>query len=190
MYMLQKVHEGCRRHHLGEKSLAQKVIQAGFYWLTLMKDTMEYVKKCDKCQQHGNFHQTPPHELVSVIPTRPFAKWDLDLLGPFSQEPGQKNRQVEAANKVILNVLKKRFNEHLDSWADEVWSVLWSYRTTVHSTTNETPFRLIYDEKAIIPAELQEPSPRMLLETSATHERLDLIDEVKGIANLAEQALK
>ncbi|XP_016195258.1 uncharacterized protein LOC107636250 [Arachis ipaensis] len=102
----------------------------------------------------------------------------------------QANGKVEAANKVIFNGLKKRLDEHVGSWADDVWSVLWSYRTTVHSTTNVTSFRLIYVEEAVIPVELGEPSPRILLGTSTTHESLDLIDEVRGMTNLAEQSLK
>ncbi|XP_072057736.1 uncharacterized protein [Arachis hypogaea] len=54
-----------------------------------------------------------------------------------SVEHPQANGQAEAANKVILNRLKKRLDEHLGSWADEVWSVLWSYRTIVQSTTKK-----------------------------------------------------
>ncbi|XP_016173308.1 uncharacterized protein LOC107615790 [Arachis ipaensis] len=104
-----------------------------------------------------------------------------------SVEHPQVNGQDEAANKLILNGLRKRLDEHMDPWADEVWSVLWSYRTIVHSTTNETPFRLTYGEEAVIPVELREPSPRMFLGTSATHESLDQIDEVRGMANLAKQ---
>ncbi|XP_057746723.1 uncharacterized protein LOC130965994 [Arachis stenosperma] len=100
------------------------------------------------------------------------------------------NGQAETANKVILNGLKKRLDEHLDFWAEEVWSVLWSYQTTVHYTTNKALFKLTYGEEDVIPVELGEPSPRMLLGTSATHQSLDLIDEVKSMANLVEQALK
>ncbi|XP_016192946.1 uncharacterized protein LOC107633863 [Arachis ipaensis] len=119
MYVLLEVHKGCCGHHLVEKLLAQKVVRAGYYWPTLIKDAMEYVKKCDKYQQHSNLHQAPPHEFVSIIPTQPFAKWGLDLLGPFPQGFVQVNGQAETANKVILNWLKKRLDEHLGSWADE-----------------------------------------------------------------------
>ncbi|XP_015957282.1 uncharacterized protein LOC107481513 [Arachis duranensis] len=89
IYVLPKVHESYFGHHLVEKLLAQKVVRAGYYWPTLIKDAMKYVKKCDRCQQHSNLHQAPPHEFVSIIPTRPFAKWGLDLLGPFPQGFGQ-----------------------------------------------------------------------------------------------------
>ncbi|XP_057723777.1 uncharacterized protein LOC130939705 [Arachis stenosperma] len=46
----------------------------------------------------------------------------------FVEHP-QSNGQVEAANKVILKGLKKRLKGKKGPWADELASVLWSYRT-------------------------------------------------------------
>nr|KYP55609.1 hypothetical protein KK1_001829 [Cajanus cajan] len=67
-----------------------------------------------------------------------------------SVEHPQSNGQVESANKVILSGLKK---EEL-SW------VLWSYHITVHSSTQDTPFNLVYGTDAMIPIEIAEPSVR------------------------------
>ncbi|XP_072073902.1 uncharacterized protein [Arachis hypogaea] len=91
---------------------------------------------------------------------------------------------------VILKGLKNRLDESPGSWADEVWLVLWFYRTTVQSTTKKTPFIHTYGEEAVIPVKVGEPSPRMLLGTLKTHESMDLINEVTNAANLAKQALK
>ena len=41
------------------------------------------------CQKHANFHKAPPEDLISITTPWPFAKWGLDLLGPFPQGPGQ-----------------------------------------------------------------------------------------------------
>ncbi|XP_072087008.1 uncharacterized protein [Arachis hypogaea] len=38
---------------------------------------------------HANFHVAPPEELISITSPWPFAKWGMDLLGPFPQAPGQ-----------------------------------------------------------------------------------------------------
>ncbi|RDX82684.1 hypothetical protein CR513_36494, partial [Mucuna pruriens] len=38
-----------------------------------------------------------------------------------------------------------------------------SYHTTPHSSTNETPFRLTYGTKVVIPVEIGEPSPQIAL---------------------------
>nr|XP_025625182.1 uncharacterized protein LOC112717332 [Arachis hypogaea] len=47
-----------------------------------------------------------------------------------SVEHPQTNGQVESANKIILLGLKKWLDDKKGAWADELASVLWSYRTT------------------------------------------------------------
>ncbi|XP_072078073.1 uncharacterized protein [Arachis hypogaea] len=88
-YVLREVHEGCCGHHIGGKALARKLIRAGYYWPTMMKDSKEFVKRCIKCQQNANFNKAPASELSSLTTTRPFGQWGVDLLGPFPVGPGQ-----------------------------------------------------------------------------------------------------
>ncbi|XP_015935998.1 uncharacterized protein LOC107461957 [Arachis duranensis] len=97
---------------------------------------------------------------------------------------------VEFANKIILLGLKKRLDDKKGAWADELASVLWSYRTTEQSSTGETPFRLTYGLDAVIPVEIGEPSPRLLLKGVEEAVEKDLIDEVREMAHLTETALK
>nr|XP_025681124.1 uncharacterized protein LOC112782770 [Arachis hypogaea] len=107
-----------------------------------------------------------------------------------SVEHPQTNGQVESANKVILSGLKKRLDNKKGAWADELASVLWSYRTTEQSSTKETPFRLTYGVDAVIPVEIGEPSPRLLLKGVDETVEKDLIDEAREMAHLTETALK
>ncbi|XP_052110324.1 uncharacterized protein LOC127741598 [Arachis duranensis] len=76
-----------------------------------------------------------------------------------SVEHPQTNSQVEATNKVILQGLRKRLDQKKGTWADELASVLWSYRTTPQSSTEETPCQLTYGVNTVIPMEVGEPSP-------------------------------
>ncbi|MCI29485.1 gypsy retrotransposon integrase-like protein, partial [Trifolium medium] len=71
----------------------------------------------------------------------------------FVEHP-QTNGQAKAANRVILRGLKRRLGKAKGKWTEELHSVLWSYRTTPHSTTGETPFRLTYGTDAVIPVEI------------------------------------
>ena len=48
-YAMREIHEGICRNHSGSWSLVYKLIQAGYYWPTMLKDTQAYVKSCDKC---------------------------------------------------------------------------------------------------------------------------------------------
>jgi hypothetical protein len=40
----------CGGHHV-DKRMTAKVLQSGFYWPTLFKDTHNYVKNSDACQR-------------------------------------------------------------------------------------------------------------------------------------------
>ncbi|CAJ2652721.1 unnamed protein product [Trifolium pratense] len=230
--ILGEIHEGINGQHVGGRSLARKALRAGFYWPTMQADAKEHVKKCDKCQRHGDMHLAPPNELKTLSSPWPFSWWGMDLLGPFPTAAGQNkylivavdyftkwieaeplahittfnvlrffkrnilarfgipqvvitdnatqftdkkvrefmakigttqhftsvehpqtNGQAEAANRVILRGLKRRLDEAKGKWTEELHSVLWSYRTTPHSTTGETPFRLTYGTEAVIPVE-------------------------------------
>ncbi|RDX80199.1 Tf2-6, partial [Mucuna pruriens] len=111
------------------------------------------------------------------------------------EHPPQANGQAEVANKVILRGLRRRLEEAKGRWAEELPQVLWSYHTTPHSTTNETPFCLTFGIEAMIPVEIGEPSPRAaLFEPSENEEELranlDLLQEVREIAHIREYVAK
>ncbi|MCI25863.1 hypothetical protein A2U01_0047054 [Trifolium medium] len=55
-YILNEIHEGINGQHIGGRSLARKALRAGFYWPIMQADAKEHVKKCDKCQRHGDMH--------------------------------------------------------------------------------------------------------------------------------------
>ena len=72
---------------------------------------------------------------------------------------------------------------------------MWASHTTSQSTTNETPFSLVYGSYAIIPVEIQESSHRFqnfVADESNEEMRvnLDLMDEVKEEARIKVEALK
>lgn len=111
-----------------------------------------------------------------------------------SVEHPQTNGQTEAANKVVLNGLKKRLENAKGLWPDELPNVLWSYNTTPQSSTLETPFRLTYGAEAVIPVEIGEPSSRRLGEEDPNQQArradLDLLEEEREIAQIRQEAAK
>ncbi|XP_057452245.1 uncharacterized protein LOC130744069 [Lotus japonicus] len=84
-----EVHEGVCASHVGGRSLAAKVLRAGFYWPPLKSDCMDYVKKCEKCQVYADLHRAPPEELSSMSSSWPFDMWGVDILGPFTPAGAQ-----------------------------------------------------------------------------------------------------
>ncbi|MCI02752.1 gypsy retrotransposon integrase-like protein, partial [Trifolium medium] len=113
----------------------------------------------------------------------------------FVEHP-QTNGQTEAANMVILRGLKRRLDENKKKWVDELQNMLWAYRTTPHSTTGETPFRLVYGTEVVIPVEIGEPSRRTEqpleeeMNDEAPREKLDLVEEIRTWASIREATLK
>ena len=83
-YVLREVHEGICGNHSGARSLAHKLIRAGYYWPIMLKDAQAYVKTCDKCQRFSNLIKQPSEELMPMMAPWPFTQWGLDIIGPFS----------------------------------------------------------------------------------------------------------
>ncbi|GAA0151359.1 hypothetical protein LIER_10094 [Lithospermum erythrorhizon] len=52
--VLAEVHEVWCGSHIGARSLAIKITRVGYYWPTLVKEALSYVRKCDACQWLGN----------------------------------------------------------------------------------------------------------------------------------------
>lgn len=48
-YVIREVHEGICRNHLGNRSLINKLIRAGYYWPTMQANSTTHVRKCDNC---------------------------------------------------------------------------------------------------------------------------------------------
>src|SRR3954462_4795490 len=88
------------------------------------------------------------------------ARWKINLKFASVAHP-ESNGQVEAVNKIILDALKKNLDKKKGLWAEEIPSILWSYRTTHKAATGETPFRLAYGADAVIPLEVQMSSLRL-----------------------------
>ena len=86
---------------------------------------------------------------------------DLQIKKIFSSVARpQANRQVKAVNKAIKHNLKTKLENLKRRLADDLPEVLWAYRTTTTSTTEETPFLLAYGYEVIVPVKLEVGSLR------------------------------
>jgi hypothetical protein len=68
------------------------------------------------------------------------------------------NKQVEKANGLICNGIKKRLLAPLEkakhAWVGELPSVLWSLKITPNAATQETPFFLVHGAKPCFQSKL------------------------------------
>ena len=58
--------EVCGAHQSGPK-LYHRIKQMGYYWPTMVKDCMDYVKTCEACQLHANYIHQPPEPLHLTV---------------------------------------------------------------------------------------------------------------------------
>jgi len=81
--IMAELHEGICGSHVGGRSLASKVVRAGYYWPTMREDCIRHAQRCKQCQQHADWHKAPPEESRSIYSPWPFNMWGINILGPF-----------------------------------------------------------------------------------------------------------
>jgi hypothetical protein len=103
----------------------------------------------------------------------------------------QTNDQVEHANGMILQGLKPRIFDRMNKsgrkWLQELWSVVWSFRTTPSKATGCTPFFLVYGAEAVLHTDLEYWSPKVKCYNENANQRaredsLDQLDEARTVA--------
>jgi transposase InsO family protein len=73
------------------------------------------------------------------------------------------NGQVERANGMVLDALKKRLHDAANTkggkWIKELPNALWGLRTQPTKPTGQSPYFLVYGSEAILPADVMWDSP-------------------------------
>ncbi|XP_058726084.1 uncharacterized protein LOC131597401 [Vicia villosa] len=73
----------------------------------------------------------------------------------------QANGQVEAANKIIISLIKKDVGKKPKTWHQSLSQALWACRTSPKEATSTTPFRLTYGHDVVLPVEIYVQSVRI-----------------------------
>ena len=69
--------------HFSAKKTAAKILQCGFYWPTLFKDTHDFCKACERCQKLGGISRRNMMPLNPILIIEIFDCWGIDFMGPF-----------------------------------------------------------------------------------------------------------
>nr|KYP38119.1 Retrotransposable element Tf2 [Cajanus cajan] len=133
-----EVHEGiCGAHQAGEK-MKWTLSRKGYFWPSMFKDCIKFAKGCEECQKHGPIHRVPAIELHTIV-----KPWPFRAIG-----------QVEAANKVIIALIKKHISGKPQNWHETLLQVLRAYRNSPKNATQTTPYKLVYGHEVILPIDI------------------------------------
>ena len=94
----------------------------------------------------------------------------------------QSNGQAEVTIRTLKAALKTKLEDLKGKWVEYLPEVLWAYRTTHKSATQEAPFTLAFGTEAVAPVKVGLKSPRIELESVEHNDKalrlnLDLLDE-------------
>ena len=81
--VIQFCHSEACGGHFSSKKTAAKILQCGFYWPTIFKDTYTFCKTCENCQKLGSISKRNMMPLNPIIVLEIFDCWGIDFMGPF-----------------------------------------------------------------------------------------------------------
>jgi len=79
--------EACGGHFSSRKTTA-KILQCGFYWPTMFKDSHAFYKICENCQKLGSISKRHMMPLNPILVIEIFDCWGIDFMGPFPSSFG------------------------------------------------------------------------------------------------------
>ncbi|GKC69130.1 reverse transcriptase domain-containing protein [Tanacetum coccineum] len=83
--ILDQCHHRPTGEHYGPNTIAKKVLDLGFYWLTIIKEAHTQVRLCEACQKTGNISKHDEMLLNNIQVCEIFDIWGIDFIGPFSK---------------------------------------------------------------------------------------------------------
>ncbi|XP_070005048.1 uncharacterized protein [Nicotiana sylvestris] len=136
--LLEEIHARTCGPHMKGFVLAKKILKARYFWMTMETDCI-----CDLMKAMCETFKIKHKNSTTYKP--------------------QMNRAMEAANKNIKKILRKLVENH-KKWHEKLPFALLGYRTTVRTSTGATLYLLIYGTEAVIPANVEIPSLKIIQE--------------------------
>ncbi|KAM1322158.1 hypothetical protein TB2_014717 [Malus domestica] len=92
------IHEDICGNHSGGRSLAQKALNAGYYWPTMHQNAKELVQKCDHCQGYKLVPVLPTSKLHPQTSHWSFMQWAINLVGLMPPATGGRCMMIMATD--------------------------------------------------------------------------------------------
>ncbi|KAL6349733.1 hypothetical protein AAG906_041140 [Vitis piasezkii] len=86
--ILSHCHENACGGHFASQKTAMKVLQSGFTWPSLFKDSHIMCRSCDRCQRLGKLTKRNQMPMNPILIVDLFYVWGIDFMGPFPMSFG------------------------------------------------------------------------------------------------------
>jgi hypothetical protein len=81
--IIDRCHASPYEGHYGTYCTHAKIWQSGFFWPTIYQDTKEFVRRCARCQKHGNINARNAMPQMNNLQVELFDVWGIDYMEPF-----------------------------------------------------------------------------------------------------------
>jgi transposase InsO family protein len=92
----------------------------------------------------------------------------------------QANAQAEVFNKHIQKYLARFVSEHTLDWEQYIPTMLFSYNTSVHSSTNSSPFEALFGFRPNMPSLIQQDIQRLHYQDDVTINRIKVLKSLQS----------
>ena len=71
------------------RKIADKILQSGFYWPTILRDSHCFYTECLQCQAALNISMRDEMPMKPILEVEIFDSWGIDFMGPFPPSDGK-----------------------------------------------------------------------------------------------------
>ncbi|XP_019168183.1 PREDICTED: uncharacterized protein LOC109163915 [Ipomoea nil] len=128
MLVMKEVHKEICSAHQGAYTIARCIMLQGYFWPKILRDCVEYTKRCLKCQEFQALPGRPATNYTPVSTAIPFSRWEIDLVGALPMGTGSRNhirKPMEKHNEG--NFEAREFSEFVAGWGIKHSRVAISY---------------------------------------------------------------
>ena len=97
----------------------------------------------------------------------------------------QTNGLDERFNRTLQEAIAKQVDSEQRDWDDLIDGILFAYRTSVHDSTKQTPFFIMYGRKARLPVEMEDTTS--MSDGGMEKEQLSMEDKVEQMQGIRTQ---
>ena len=99
---MKELHDGPVGGHFAGDTTAHKILRAGYYWPTFLKDAHTYARNYKTCQISIGREKRAAVPLQPVIVSRPFKQWGLDIIGEITPSSSKQHKYILTATNYFM----------------------------------------------------------------------------------------